>query len=848
MPVDPLAPPPRPAAGLVAKAAAYLAAGDGETALLFVRTQLASQPDDPDALAVAGTACLRADRPAEAVGYLRPARRARPRDPDAGRRLGAAWLAAGRPRHAAATLCRATDGAPADAATADALARALDAAGRPAAARTLLEATAQRLPDDAGVWWALGNRRRDGGDTEGALAAYTAALAARPGMVEALNNRGLVYRDTGRPAEGEADFRAVLAVRALPAAIVNLSNALWDQDRIAEAEALLADATDGFPDRFMVWNNLARMRQGLGRRHAAETALREAVALAPERADVRANLCNLLIDLARGEDAVAEARELTRRWPDRAEAWCDLGNALLTARRGPEAEEVLHEALRHDPANQRAHIGLANAAYARNAFTETLAWADRGLDVAGDRPDPVLLNTRGIALNRLWRVAESVDAFARAAERAGRGGAVYFSNYLFGQHYLDDRDEDRLADEHRAYARRFAITGPDSRRPHTNTADPDRPLRVGYLSADYRRHPVAFFLLPLLANHDPAAVTVHGYACPPATDDLTETLRARCDAWRAVRGLSGAEVAEQVRDDGIDVLVHLNGHTSDNRLDVMALKPAPVQVEYLGYPNTSGLSCIDWRLTDARADPPGAADRRAAETLYRLPRAFHCYRPLADADPFPAPPGRAAGYVTFGSFNNAAKISDATLDAWAAILARVPDSRLLLKGAQVAEQVVADAIRDALARRGVARERVECLPFVRNLADHLKVYGLVDVALDTFPYAGTTTTCEALWAGVPVVTRAGEGHRSRVGLSLLHAVGLADTLVATDFEGYVATAAALATDTARLADVRAGLRRRLEGSALVDEAGFARDVEAAYRHMWRAWCDGPPTHHHTAPP
>jgi predicted O-linked N-acetylglucosamine transferase (SPINDLY family) len=282
--------------------------------------------------------------------------------------------------------------------------------------------------------------------------------------------------------------------------------------------------------------------------------------------------------------------------------------------------------------------------------------------------------------------------------------------------------------------------------------------------------------------------------------------------------------------------VDLAGHTRGNRLPLFALKPAPVQVTWLGYPNTTGLREMDYRLTDAWADPPGVSDELHTESLVRLPHGFLCYKPLDDAPDVAAVPAIANGHVTFGCFNNSAKVNEKVLDAWCGILNDLPESRLLLKSRQLHGQGLHERFRDAFARRGVDPDRVEMLGRVNSTIEHLALYGRVDIALDTFPYNGTTTTCEALWMGVPVVALAGDRHAGRVGVSLLRGVGL-DELVAASPEEYRRLATELAGDRDRLEAYRSTLRTRMQKAPLTDAAGFARDIEAAYRDMWRHWCE-----------
>jgi predicted O-linked N-acetylglucosamine transferase (SPINDLY family) len=372
--------------------------------------------------------------------------------------------------------------------------------------------------------------------------------------------------------------------------------------------------------------------------------------------------------------------------------------------------------------------------------------------------------------------------------------------------------------------------------PHANSLDPNRRLRVGYVSPDFRRHSVAYFLEPLLAAHDKSGFEIFCYAHDhKPDDDVTARLRGYADHWRSVAAMPDHDLAQLIRADGIDILIDLAGHIEHNRLLAFARKPAPVQASYLGYPDTTGLRAIDFRLTDALADPPGDADDRYAEHLIRLPGCAWCYRPDEHAPPADRIDDDAP--VTFGCFNVARKINAAVIQTWAAILRAAPASRLVIKDGQGTPSPAIPRLRREFDRHGIAAERVELLSYVPDVAAHLGLYHRVDVALDTFPYSGTTTTCEALWMGVPVVTRVGDAHLSRVGGSLLAAVGLPE-LVTRSAEEYIDAAVHLAREGKRTSEQRHALREQMRRSPLVEGEAFARNVESAYREMWSRYARG----------
>ena len=348
---------------------------------------------------------------------------------------------------------------------------------------------------------------------------------------------------------------------------------------------------------------------------------------------------------------------------------------------------------------------------------------------------------------------------------------------------------------------------------------------------------MAFFLEPILSTHDRVEFESVCYSDVKQPDAVTGRLRALAGEWRDIRGRSDDQVAELVRRDRIDILVDLAGHTAGNRLLVFARKPAPVQVTYLGYPNTTGLTSIDYRITDECADPTGAADRLHTEKLVRLKNGFLCYLPPEESPEVSPTPVLRNGTVTFGSFNQLPKLSNEVVRIWAATLSRVPGSRLLLKAHGFSNEETRSRFRERFAEHGITPDRLELRCDVPSTRSHLELYGEVDVALDPFPYNGTTTTCEALWMGVPVIAWAGPTHRARVGVSLLTGLGLAEW-IAESRERYVELAVELAGDPARLDRIRHGLRDRMRQAPLMDGAGFTRGLEQAYREMWRSWVRG----------
>ncbi|MEO8214471.1 MAG: hypothetical protein ABI560_14820, partial [Myxococcales bacterium] len=418
------------------------------------------------------------------------------------------------------------------------------------------------------------------------------------------------------------------------------------------------------------------------------------------------------------------------------------------------------------------------------------------------------------------------------------GSSLIFSSYLLAQHANPAVDGPQSLLDHLAWGGRFAAPldpGPRGASLVTDSS-PDRRLRVGYVSGDLRSHSVASFIEPILEAHDRSAVELFCYS-----DGIADAVTARikavagADGWRETRMLTDAALAARVIEDGIDILVDLAGHSADNRLLAFARRPAPVQVTYCGYPGTTGVAAIGWRLTDAEADPRGDSDSHYSERLWRLPHGFLCFRPDPDAPAAGPLPAEANGFVTFGSFNNLSKLSEETLDLWGIILQMVPGSRLVLKSRGLSDLPPRQRLLHAFQARGVDPARVQTIAYAATPRQHLRLYDQIDIALDPFPYNGTTTTCEALWMGVPVVTVAGRTHAGRVGASLLHRVGYPE-LIASNRSQVLRIARGLAGDLPGLATLRNELRPKMMASALANPRLIAGDIEAAYRAMWRQWC------------
>ncbi len=575
-----------------------------------------------------------------------------------------------------------------------------------------------------------------------------------------------------------------------------LGMALADLGRFAEAEPHLTRALKKAPHQAEAWENLSRCQRAMGHAEEAMASLEKFVSLQPANPAAHEQLGELTAITKGFSAAEMHFRKAVELDPSMAEGWSNLGLALIEqSGRVAEGMECFDRALQVDP-----FLTSASAA-------------------------------RALGLMRLYKTEEALDLH-NSILWMEPGNARVFSARNMLQNYVSGQNREAVFEAHKEFGAHFPT---DDFQVFFNPPEPEKKLRVGFVSPDLRHHSVAFFLKPILANLDPEKVQTILYHCHHAEDATSAELRGIAGKWTSLHGIDDNVAAEIIRKDAPDILIDLAGHSSMNRLPLFSQHLAPVQMTYLGYPNTTGLPAIVYRLVDETTDPTGEADTLATEKLLRFSSCAWAYEPPKDA-PTPSMPDAAAP-VTFGSFNNFLKASSETLAAWARILERVPGSRLLIKSPYFEDSEVLGSVLEKLATAAIPSDRVELLGLYDNPMDHLAAYSRVDVALDTFPYNGTTTTCEALWMGVPVVSLIGDRHASRVGLSLLSAVGHADW-AAKNTEAYIEEAVELAHDRSLRQALRSSLRDDLAKSILCDHAGQADRFELALGEAWKDWCVG----------
>lgn len=527
--------------------------------------------------------------------------------------------------------------------------------------------------------------------------------------------------------------------------------------------------------------------------------------------------------------AAALCRSALALDPRQAPAWSLLGRIALDDEQLERALECYAHILAIEPDEPDYLVNAAEVNRRAGHLGRALELSERALSL---RPlDARAWQVRGGALEEMDRLDEALDCLRHELELKPDNIDGH-SNLLFLLSRADLLPPRQVAAEYRRWGELYADPLSAAAAPHANSPEPDRPLRIGYVSADFRRHAVAYFAEPFLARHDRSAWRVYCYSNCRRPDDVTQHLRGLADEWRDIAALSDDAAARLMRDDRVDILVDLAGHTAGNRLLLFARRPAPVQMTWLGYLGGTGMAAMDYRISDRYADPAGEADDQYREQLLRLPHSKWCYLPPAGMPACNALPAQRHGYVTFGSFSSFPRISNETLRAWALLLGRLPGARLRMTGAPGGESL--DRMLEIFDAAGVFADRLDLvgrLPLDACLQQYLQI----DIALDPFPCNGATTTCESLWMGVPVVSRSGRSGASRSAISLLTNAGLPQ-LVAGSWEGYIDTALRLAADLPALAQLRATLRERLRASPLLDAQGFTRDLEALYRDAWRRWC------------
>ncbi len=720
-------------------------------------------------------------------------------------------------------------------------------------------------PDYAVAHNNLGNALRQQGNLDEAVTSYRRAITLRPEFAEAHNNLGGVRKEQGQLADAVASYRQALELRPDYAdAHHNLGNACQAQGQLEDAVAYYRRALELKPGSAETQFNLGTAREAQGEPDDAAACYRRALELRPNYAEAHYRLGLIWQAQGKFDEAAACYRRTLELQPDSAEKHNDLGNLLKCQGRLDEAAACYRRALALQPEYAPAHNNLGVVRQAQGQLAEAAACYRRALELQPNYAEAynnlgtlqsgieqaVACYERALALNPTHAEAHNNLAAARLAQARPDDAiaccrralechpdfAPAHSNLLAALQYREGVTLPELAEAHDEFERRHTARLRAEWQTLRNERDPERRLRLGFVSPDLGCHPVGYLVVQAVEHLDPRETEVVCYSDRTAQDNLTARFQSAAATWRDVVGWSDQRLVEQIRRDGIDILFDLSGHTARNRLFVFARKPAPLQITWLGYVGTTGLAAMDGILADRHEIPP-EAEPFYRERPWRMPDAYVCYDPPEYAPPVSPLPARQAGHVTFGSFNRPAKITPQVVDVWSQILRRLPHARLVLKYNWFDDPVVAGRFTELFAAGGVDPARVEFLGPSPH-ADLLGEYGRIDLALDPFPYSGCLTTCEALWMGVPVITCPGETFASRQSLSFLSAAGLPET-IARDLDQYVELAVDWAHDLSRLAALRADLRAQLAASPLCDGPRFAGHLVRLLRERWRVWCQTP---------
>lgn len=729
-------------------------------------------------------------------------------------------------------------------------------AGQHRQAQALATQALQGNPRLVPAYLVLSKASRAGGQVDLAIQHCHAALSIAPGSVPALIEMAVSQRQAGLTDEAEQTYRQAIGLAPSEAVLHhNLANLLQRRGAWPESETHYLQALALAPHFVEAHTELGRLREAQGQHDDARQSYAQALALRPDFAPAwkllnaslnQSDPVQGIHDLQRGApDGQTSPRVLMvmanaalRLDPDNALGHYTLGLSLRLQGQLVEAMVPLEKALALAPPH-----GIAQQCL----YLLTLCLMDRG-DITAALPRAQSLLTLSEAQEEQAKSHQLLASLHFEAGDLARAWPAYRQAIELAPNFLpakasfcaanlyaagvDAAQQQQLAND---------LIGPIEHgitpRRHGNDREPTRRLRVGYLSGDFREHSCAYFLEPLLKHHDPAQVELFAYVTERAEDEVTQRLKQHMAHWHRVFDLSDDALATRIQEDGIDILVDLAGLTDGSRLPALARKPAPVQISWLGYLGPTGLRAIDHRLTDELVDDPrlGTMSPPGRDAPLRLPRPYLCYQPPLDAPPVTEPPMLKRGYPTFGSFNALTKLSEPCLALWCKVLHALPDARLLIKTRALRDDALRESLLARLAAHGLDPERVTLMGWSPATAHHLALYGDIDVALDSTPFNGVTTTCEASWMGVPVVSRVGDTIAARQGLTLLHALGCADQAVDSD-EAFVQRCLDLVAHPQALALQRADLRDRMAASPLMDGAGFARSVEAAYRGAWQDWC------------
>jgi predicted O-linked N-acetylglucosamine transferase (SPINDLY family) len=637
----------------------------------------------------------------------------------------------------------------------------------------------------------------------------------------------------GNLEQAEALCRKILIKKPKHGDALNLLGMIsYGEKNYDAAINFIKQALQYNPDNFYFHNNLGTAFKAIKQLDDAIIHYRKALQINPNFPDSYNNLGTALQGKRHIDEAITYYQKALQINPQYADAYFNLGTAYRAKGQFDEATLFYQKALKINPNFVEAYNNLGVDFKERGDLRESLYYFQKVLQLSPAFVEAY--NNIGSILSDQGKLADAEIYFRRALQLKP-DFSVCYSNLLLSMNYGSRYDSRTIYTEHLNFAKQFAGPLSTDILPHMNERILHRPVRIGYVSPDFRRHSVNYFVEQVLSGHDRKRFEVFCYSDVLSPDEVSQRIQTYPVRWRDIVGMTDEQAAILVRSDKIDILVDLAGHTGYNRMLLFARKPAPIQVSWLGYPNTTGLPTVDYRIVDRYTDPPGMTDPFYTEKLIRMPESFLCYQPEKNSPEAGTLPALSTGYVTFGSFNIISKITPEAIVTWSRILKEVPKSRLLLKAKSLFDGDTREYLSALFKQQGITEERIIFLFHTKSYKDHLAVYDKIDIGLDTFPYHGTTTTCEALWMGVPVITRAGDKHASRVGVSLLSNIGLPELIAQTD-EEYIEIAMRLSEDMEKLQSLRERLRDMMTNSPLTNSERFTAELEDRYRTMWQTYC------------
>lgn len=684
--------------------------------------------------------------------------------------------------------------------------------------------------------------------------------AASPNLDKILNNQGINFAQRGEFAQAATYFQQAIALNPTEAEFHNnLGIALTEQGKLTEAIACYQQALVLNPNYAQAYYNLGNTFKEQSQFAQAAKAYQQAINLNPNIAAMHLNLGNVFQEQNQFAEAVVCYQRALALNPINAHIYLNLGIAMRRQGKFIDALDWLQRALAFNKNLAEAHYNLGLVLKERGQLDHAVECYQQVIALKPDYPS--VHKQLAAVFQQQGQLSKAIEYYQQALTLTPDDLGIHQSlcSALIEQgnveeawqkikalqtqdqipillllNYLNELTSAAIFSAHQRFNEKYALPLAPLIQPHLNDRQPQRKLKIGYVSADFRTHSVAFFIEPILAHHDHQQFEIVCYYNERHDDFITRRLQSYADHWVNCLELADADLAAKIRQDQIDILVDLSGHTSGYRLLVLARKPAPVQVTYLGYPTTTGLTSIDYRITDGYVDPQ-EGEPISSETLLKMPNSYFCYQVYDQTPPVNPFPAVNKGYITFGSFNNYAKLNSKLFELWAQVLRVVTDSKLLVKAKSFHDPNIQQDFQKQFARLGVEAERLIILNLAPSTYSHLEIYHQIDIGLDSYPYNGATTTCQALWMGVPVVTLVGERHASRMGLSILSAAGLTE-LIAYTPEEYVEICVKLANGPDYLQQLRARLRTQMQDSPLMDGKQFTQHLEATYRQMWEKWC------------